>query len=103
MATKLEIEKLYEIIGKKIKNEDSDSYSYGLAKSNIEKITRKIGEESIEVVIAAFLNEQNPSKENKKDLTNEICDLIYHLLVLLVRENIKLEDLLKEFHNRNKS
>lgn len=102
MTSKLEIKDLYKIINDKILEKEDGSYSYELAKSGLDKVTRKVGEEALEVVIAAFLNEKTPSKENKEDLTGEICDLIYHTLVLMAREKIEVDDLLTEFAKRNK-
>jgi phosphoribosyl-ATP pyrophosphohydrolase/phosphoribosyl-AMP cyclohydrolase len=50
------------------------------------KFAKKIGEEASEVIIAA-------KNENKKDLVGEICDLIYHILVLMQSKNISLDDI----------
>lgn len=101
MTSKLEIVDLYKIIKDKITQEEEGSYSFELAKSGLDKVTRKVGEEALEVVIAAFLNEKNPDQKNKEELTGEICDLIYHTLVLMVRENVALDDILEEFEKRN--
>jgi len=101
MTAKLEIKDLFKIVKDKITQEEAGSYSYELAKSGLDKVTRKVGEEALEVVIAAFLNEKNPDQKNKEDLTGEICDLIYHTLVLMARENVELDAILEEFEKRN--
>jgi len=102
MAEKLEISELFSIIKEKIANQDPKSYSYKIVQDGVKGVTRKIGEESVEVIIAAFLNEKEPNSKNKEDLVNEICDLIYHTLVLAASQNIEIDDILKEFSNRNK-
>ncbi|MBL6664746.1 MAG: phosphoribosyl-ATP diphosphatase [Rickettsiales bacterium] len=101
MTTKLEIKELYDIIKNKISNQEEGSYSYELAKSGVDKVSRKVGEEALEVVIAAFLNNQTPSPKNKEDLIGEICDLFYHTLVLMAKEDINLDEILEEFEKRN--
>ena len=59
----------------------------------IEKILKKVGEESTEVVIASL----NSSKEEQ---VGEICDLTYHVLVLMAELGITLEDIAKELEKR---
>ena len=101
MTTKLEIQALYDIIKNKITTQEAGSYSYELAKNGVDKVTRKIGEEALEVVIAAFLNEKSPNAQNKEELVGEICDLFYHTLVLMAKEDISLDSILEEFEIRN--
>ena len=101
MTAKLEISELYDIIKNKVSNKEEGSYSYEIIKDGLDKVTRKVGEEALEVVIAAFLNEKEPNQKNKDDLTGEICDLLYHTLLLMVRENVQLDDILAEFEKRN--
>ena len=74
--------KLYELIkGRKI-NMTEGSYTTYLFNSGIDKILKKIGEESSEVIIGA----KNDSKE---EIIYELADLFYHSLVLMVEKNIK--------------
>jgi phosphoribosyl-ATP pyrophosphohydrolase len=101
MTTKLEIQALYDIIKNKITTQEAGSYSYELAKNGVDKVTRKIGEEALEVVIAAFLHEKSPNAHNKEELVGEICDLFYHTLVLMAKEDISLDAILEEFEIRN--
>lgn len=101
MTTKLEIRELYDIVKNKISSQEEGSYSYELAKSGVEKVSRKVGEEALEVVIAAFLNNQNPNQKNKEDLVGEICDLFYHTLVLMAKEGVSLDEIFEEFERRN--
>ncbi|HSW97518.1 MAG TPA: phosphoribosyl-ATP diphosphatase [Candidatus Saccharimonadales bacterium] len=89
------IEELFEIIKERKKNLPKDSYIASLFKNGEDRIIQKVGEESIEVVIAAKNN-------NKKLLKGEIADLLFHLLVLLAAKNIKPEDIFMELENRRK-
>lgn len=96
------LEELFATIKTKIAAKEKNSYSYELAKSGVEKITRKVGEEALEVVIAAFINDRNSSKKTRQDLVGEIADLFYHSLVLLASQEIEFEEVLKELAVRNK-
>ena len=56
-------------------------------------ILKKIGEESAEIIIAA-------KNKNRNEQIHEITDLWFHLLVLMVDQGLKLEDISKEFEKR---
>lgn len=86
--------KLYELIrGRKI-NMTEGSYTTYLFNSGIDKILKKIGEESSEVIIGA----KNDSKE---EIIYELSDLLYHSLVLMVEKNITLNDIKDELSKRS--
>lgn len=88
------IYKLYELIrGRKI-NMTEGSYTTYLFNSGIDKILKKIGEESSEVIIGA----KNDSKE---EIIYELADLFYHSLVLMVEKNITLNDIKDELSKRS--
>lgn len=88
------IYKLYELIrGRKI-NMTEGSYTTYLFNSGIDKILKKIGEESSEVIIGA----KNGSKE---EIIYELSDLLYHSLVLMVEKNITLNDIKDELSKRS--
>ena len=72
---------------------EEGSYTCYLFEQGIDKILKKVGEESTEMVIAA--------KNNDKDeLTGEICDLIYHTLVMMVDRGVTIEDVEAVLHKR---
>ena len=75
---------LYEVIQDRQKNPQEGSYTCYLFEKGIDKILKKCAAECGEVIIAA----KNGKNE---DTTEEICDLIYHLLVMMVEEGIPLE------------
>lgn len=97
----LNLDELYKIIKQKINDKDKNSYSYYLSQKGIDLVTRKIGEEATEVVTAAFIDEREKNEKTRNDLVNEICDLYYHSLVLMVEKNISLEEIYQELTKRN--
>lgn len=76
------------------KNEKAEgSYTAYLFEQGLDKILKKVGEECTETVIAA--------KNNDKDETvYEICDLMYHVLVMMANQEITIEDVEKELQKR---
>ncbi len=70
------------------------SYTTYLFQKGLDKILKKVGEESTEVIIAG-------KAEDKAETVYEICDLIYHVLVLMVEMGISYEDIMKELSSRH--
>ncbi len=87
------IYKLYELINERKINDKEGSYTTYLFNSGIDKILKKIGEESSEVIIGA-------KNDNKKEIIYELADLLYHSLVLMVEKNITLNDIKDELSKR---
>ena len=77
---------------KKSKNK---SYTSDLLSKGIDRISQKVGEEAIEVVIAS-------NNKKKKEVIYESADLVFHLLVLLSKLNIKTNDVAEELLRRKK-
>ncbi|MCF0248224.1 MAG: phosphoribosyl-ATP diphosphatase, partial [Synergistes sp.] len=71
-----------------------DSYTTYLFKKGIDKILKKVGEESTEVIIAG-------KAEDKAETVYEIADLAYHVLVLMVQLGISVNDVKKELASRH--
>jgi phosphoribosyl-ATP pyrophosphohydrolase/phosphoribosyl-AMP cyclohydrolase len=92
--TKDTLSELYKVILDRRSNPKEGSYTNYLFEKGIDKILKKIGEESAEVIIGA--------KNNREELIYESSDLIYHLLVLLVNEKVTLGDIYKELGVRMK-
>lgn len=74
-------------------NKVEGSYTNYLYDKGLDKILKKFGEESIETVIAA-------KNKDKSNLIAEVCDLIYHTLVLLSNEDVDINDILQELMRR---
>jgi phosphoribosyl-ATP pyrophosphohydrolase len=91
------INELYRVILSRKENAEEGSYTGYLFEQGLDKILKKCGEECSEVIIAAKSLQANENKafegsDEVTDLVNEISDLIYHLLVLMVDRDILLED-----------
>ena len=88
------IKELYEVVQCRKQDGDKGSYTTYLFNSGKDKILKKVGEECTEVVIASM------KEDNKEEQVNEVCDLTYHLLVLLNELNIPLEEVYYELEKR---
>lgn len=83
----------YETILARKEAQEKGSYTCYLFEKGLDKILKKVGEESTEMVIAA--------KNGVKDETvGEICDLIYHTLVMMANEGITPDDVDAELAKR---
>lgn len=88
------LEDLMKLIqGRKI-NKQEGSYTTYLFEKGLDKILKKVGEESTEVIIAA-------KAEDKKETIYEIADLAYHVMVLMVEAGISLEEIHDELASRH--
>lgn len=87
------IEELYCVVMDRKANPEEGSYTNYLMNKGTEKIAKKVGEEAVEVAIAA-------AKNSKDEVVSEIADLMYHTLVLMGNMNITLEDVERELRNR---
>ena len=86
---------LYQVVlGRKAERQEG-SYTCYLFDQGLDKILKKVGEESAETIIAAKNGEAARTVE-------EISDLLYHLMVLLAAQVIPLEDVLSELERRSR-
>ncbi len=84
---------LYELIEGRKTNPQEGSYTTYLFEKGIDKILKKIGEESTEVIIGA--------KNSKEEAVYEIADLAYHVMVMMAEMEIPLTDVTKELAKRH--
>ena len=84
---------LMELIKGRKAEKVEGSYTSYLFEKGLDKILKKIGEESSEVIIAA--------KNDRKEAVYEISDLIYHMLVLMAEMDIEIKDIIKELASRH--
>jgi phosphoribosyl-ATP pyrophosphohydrolase/phosphoribosyl-AMP cyclohydrolase len=75
---------LYKLIESRERERPEGSYTTYLFNSGLDKILKKVGEESAETIIAA-------KNDDVSRLTSETADLVYHLLVLLVARGVSLD------------
>lgn len=87
------LEKVYSTINDRKTNPREGSYTNYLFDKGIDKILKKVGEESTEIVIAA----KNP---NSNEVKYEIADFMYHVMVLMVEKNVTWEDITDELARR---
>lgn len=71
-----------------------NSYTTYLFRKGLDKILKKVGEESTEVIIAA-------KAEDKRETVYEIADLAYHVMVLMTEAGISVEDVHRELASRH--
>ena len=80
------LEGLFAVVKQRKEHFEEGSYTCYLFDKGLDKILKKCGEECSEMIIAA--------KNNDKDeLTNEMCDLIYHMMVLMAEQGVELSDI----------
>lgn len=84
---------LYEVVQSRKDNPQEGSYTCYLFEKGLDKILKKCGEECTEMVIAA-------KNQDNEELSNEICDLLYHMLVLMAERELPLEDVEKILEER---
>ena len=85
---------LYSLIEGRKTEKKEGSYTTYLFERGIDKILKKVGEESTEVIIAG-------KADDRKETVYEIADLAYHVMVLMVQMGISVEDVLGELASRH--
>ncbi len=103
------LEGLYQVVKQRKEQFQEGSYTCYLFDKGLDKILKKCGEECAEMIIAA-------KNQDKEELSNEMCDLIYHMMVLMVEQGVELSDIgdileqrrqkignLKTFHQTDKN
>lgn len=85
---------LFELIEGRKTDKKEGSYTTYLFEKGIDKILKKVGEESTEVIVAGKGND-------KKETIYEIADLAYHVMVLMVEMGISLDDVRAELASRH--
>ena len=88
------LEKLYALVESRRRERPEKSYTTYLFNEGLDKILKKVGEESAETIIAA-------KNEDSARLVEETADLLYHLLVLMVERGVKLEEITAELAGRH--
>lgn len=84
-----------KIIQERIAKPTPDSYTNKLIQSGLNKVAQKVGEEAVEVVIAALA-------ETKAEYLGEMTDLIFHSLVLLHAKGLNLSDIAEVIAKRHR-
>ena len=88
------LDSLYELIQGRKTDGKEGSYTTYLFEKGMDKILKKVGEESTEVIIAAKGNDRT-------ETVYEVSDLLYHVMVMMVEMGISNEDIMKELASRH--
>ena len=87
------IKGLYEVIENRKENPEEGSYTCYLFDKGLDKILKKGGEECAEMIIAS-------KNEDKDELIGEICDLVYHTMVLMVEKGVSVDEVAEILEKR---
>ncbi len=87
------LNELFELVERRKLERPEGSYTAYLFNEGIDKILKKVGEESTETIIAA-------KNDDRESLAGEVSDLLYHLIVLLVECGLTLDDVRDELLGR---
>lgn len=90
-----ELKLLSEVIKQRKEKREEGSYTCYLFDKGIDKILKKCGEECSEMIIAAKNN-------NKEEIKAEVCDLLYHILVMLAERGVTIEEIAAELNIRSR-
>jgi len=86
------VERLAGTIAQRHREMPEGSYTAGLIRQGTDRLAQKVGEEAVEVVVAALGDER---------LAEESADLVYHLLVLLEERGVRIENVARVLHDRH--
>jgi len=96
-VTKADIQFIAELEGivrARLNENDDDSYTARLAAAGTRRIAQKVGEEGVELALAATSGTQ-------QEMIDEAADLIYHVIVLLSERGLSLEDVSRRLETRH--
>jgi phosphoribosyl-ATP pyrophosphohydrolase len=89
------LNELFEIISERRDHPTPESYTCSLFSAGEDKIIKKVGEEAMEVILAA-------KGQTRQRLVEEVADLTYHTLVLLAEKGLTPDDIQHELERRHK-
>lgn len=89
------IDQLFATLQDRKANPTPGSYTASLLADGADEIVKKIGEEAVEVILAA-------KGQGNQRIVEESADLVYHLLVLLVSRDLSWDDICQELESRHK-
>jgi len=84
---------VFTVISDRVSHPKEGSYTNYLLEKGLDKILKKIGEETSEVIIAAKNGSQS-------ETCYEVADLLYHVMVMMVKQGMTLEDIYRELGKR---
>ena len=96
MTTIAFLEELEQTIRKRLKEAPAGSYTAGLASQGIVAVAQKVGEEGVELALAAVA-------EGREKTVAEAADLVYHLLLLLAVRDVPLANVVAALEQRHRA
>ncbi len=87
---------LEAVIRQRLEDDSDESYTARLVASGDKRVAQKVGEEAVELALAA-------TSGDREEQLEEAADLIYHLLVLLANKNLRLCDVVAVLRARHKN
>jgi len=90
------LDKLQDVIRQRLTDAPEGSYTAKLASQGMLKVAQKLGEEGVELALAAAAQDQ-------ARVTAEAADLVYHLLLLLAMRQLSLGDVVAELERRHRA
>jgi phosphoribosyl-ATP pyrophosphohydrolase len=91
----MNINALYAVIRDRFENPVAGSYTVSLMEKGEDEIAKKVGEEAVEVILAA-------KGQGRDRIVEEVADLTYHVLVLLASQGITPDEVREELSRRHK-
>ncbi|MGI9237551.1 MAG: phosphoribosyl-ATP diphosphatase [Woeseiaceae bacterium] len=88
------IEQLEKIVQDRLQGPTEQSYTAQLATAGVERIAQKIGEEGVELALAAVSGK-------REQIIDEASDLVFHLIVLLANQQLTLSDIAMRLKSRH--
>ncbi len=88
------LEDLETIVNDRLQNPDTKSYTASLAECGMKRLAQKVGEEGVELALAAAAG-------SKDEVVDEAADLLYHVMVLLAVQNLGLKDVCARLETRH--
>ncbi len=88
------ISELEAIVQERLRNPGNNSYTAHLALAGTKRIAQKVGEEGIELALAAVTGDRD-------ETIDEAADLLYHVIVLLADQHLSLADVSNRLHSRH--
>jgi len=87
------LDRLQQLIHQRITDGGAESYVAQLVRNGDQPVLKKLGEEAIELILAA-------NSGDKRSICHESADLVFHMMVLLARHDIRLEQVLEQLQKR---
>jgi phosphoribosyl-ATP pyrophosphohydrolase len=88
------LEDLESIVNDRIHDATDESYTARLAASGMKRIAQKVGEEGVELALAAAVGDND-------EIIDETADLFYHVIVLLAVQGLNLKDICDRLRTRH--